>query len=112
MEDVVLKNIIEVLFENKAMDIVYVDISSVNPLTNYYVICTASSSRQANALAKYVDDVLDKHNIITKHIEGNAQSEWVLLDGNDYIIHIFVNDARIKYGLEKMWPNLKFIKVD
>lgn len=111
MEDIVLKDIVEVLFDNKANDIVYVDVSNVNPLTNYYIICSASSSRQASALAKYADDVLTKHNITTKHIEGNAQSEWILLDGNDYIVHIFVNEARYKYNLEKMWPELKFIKV-
>ena len=75
------------------------------------MICTVSSNRQAMALANYVDDVLSKNGIKVKHIEGNSTSEWILVDGIDYIVHIFVKEARIRYGLEKMWSDLPIIKV-
>lgn len=111
MEDKVLHEILQVMLDNKANDLVYLNVSKVNPLAEYYVIATASSNRQALALAKYVDDVLAKNDIMVKHIEGNANSEWILVDGIDYIVHIFVNDARTRYGLEKMWADLDIYRV-
>ena len=111
MEDKVLNDILQIMLDNKAEDLVYLNISKVNPLAEYYVIATATSNRQAMALANYVDEVLAKNNIVVKHIEGNANSEWILVDGIDYIVHIFVNDARTRYGLEKMWADLDIYRV-
>lgn len=111
MEDKVLKDILQIMLDNKAIDLVYLDVTSVNPLANYYIICSVRSNRQALALANYVKETLEKHDINVKHIEGNKTSEWILVDGIDYIVHIFVNEARDRYGLEKMWSNLNIIKV-
>ena len=111
MEDKILKDVLQVLLDNKADDIVYLNVTSFNPLAEFFVICTVSSNRQAMALANYVDDVLSKNGIKIKHIEGNSTSEWILVDGIDYIVHIFVKEARIRYGLEKMWSDLPIIKV-
>ena len=111
MEDKVLQELLQVMLDNKANDLVYLNVSKVNPLAEYYVIATASSNRQALALAKYADDVLAKNGVNVKHIEGNSSSEWILVDGLDYIIHIFVNDARARYGLEKMWADLDIYRV-
>ena len=111
MEDKVLYELLQVMLDNKADDLVYLNVSKVNPLAEYYVICSVSSNRQALALARYVDDCLAKNNINVKHIDGNSSSEWSLVDGIDYIVHIFVNDARARYGLEKMWSDLPIIKV-
>ena len=111
MEDKILKDVLQVLLDNKADDIVYLNVTSFNPLAEFFVICTVSSNRQAMALANYVDDVLSKNGIKVKHIEGNSTSEWILVDGIDYIVHIFVKEARIRYGLEKMWSDLPIIKV-
>lgn len=112
MEDKILKDVLQVLLDNKALDIVYLNVANVNPLAEYYVICSANSNRQALALAKYVDEVLQLHQINVKHIEGNQNSEWILVDGTDYIIHIFVNEARTRYGLEKMWTDLPIMRVE
>lgn len=111
MEDKVLYELLQVMLDNKAEDLVYLNVSKVNPLAEFYVICTVASNRQALALSRYVDDCLAKNNIEVKHIEGNSTSEWILVDGIDYIVHIFVNDARARYGLEKMWSDLPIIKV-
>ena len=112
MEDKILKEILQTLLDNKAEDVVYLNVSSFNPLAEYYVICSVSSNRQALALAKYVDEVLAKNDIFVKHIEGNSTSEWILVDGIDYIIHLFLPDARIKYSLEKLYCDVDIIRVD
>lgn len=112
MKDNILKQIIETLLNNKAENVVYLNVSSFNPLAEYYVICSVSSNRQALALAKYVDDVLAKNGVFVKHIEGNSTSEWILVDGIDYIVHLFLPEARIKYSLEKLFCDVDIIKVD
>ena len=112
MEDKILKQLLELLLEHKAEDVVYLDVSKVNPLAEYYIICSVNSNRQALALARYVDEKLAENDIFVKHIEGNENSEWILVDGIDYIIHIFVGNARNRYGLEKMWSELDIYKVE
>lgn len=107
-----LKDILQTLSDNKAMDICYLNISSLNPLCDYYVICTANSNRHALSLAHYIEETLAKKNVPIKHVEGNANSNWVLVDAYDIVIHIFVNEARNFYSLEKMWSNLEIYKVD
>ena len=71
MEDKVLKDVLQVILDNKGEDVVYLNVTSFNPLAEYFVICSVSSNRQALALAKYVDDTLAKHNIYIKHIENS-----------------------------------------
>ena len=72
MEDKVLYELLQVMLDNKAEDLVYLNVSKVNPLAEFYVICTVASNRQALALSRYVDDCLAKNNIEVKHIEGNS----------------------------------------
>ena len=110
MEDKVLYDVLQVMLDNKAEDLVYLNVEKVNPYAAYYIICSVSSNRHALALAKYVEHELAKNNINVKHIEGNSSSEWILVDGIDYIVHIFVNDARRRYGLENLWSELDIIK--
>ena len=111
MEDKVLHDVLQVMLDNKAEDLVYLNVSKFNPLAEYFIICTVQSNRQALALAKHVDDTLAKHEVYIKHIEGNSNSEWILVDGIDYIVHIFVKDARNRYGLEKLWSEIPIYKV-
>lgn len=111
MEDKILEQLLQILLDNKAEDIVYLNVTKVNPLAEYYVICTVNSNRQALALAKHADDILSLNGVNVRHIEGNSNSEWILVDGSDYIVHIFVNEARTRYGLEKMWSDLDIYRV-
>lgn len=107
-----LKNVIHTLQDHKAEDICYFDISSKNPLCDYYVICTANSTRHALSLADYVEETLAKNGQSIRHIEGNQTSNWILVDAYDIVIHLFVRDARNFYGLEKLWSDLNIYRVD
>ena len=97
MEDKVLYELLQVMLDNKAEDLVYLNVSKVNPLAEFYVICTVASNRQALALSRYVDDCLAKNNITVKHIEGNSTSEWILVDGID-IKKIKLSSLRKHFG--------------
>lgn len=112
MEDKILTEIITTLLNNKAIDVCYFDASKVNPLYQYHIICSANSNTHAIALSNHVEEILEKNNIKINHVEGNNKSVWILVDGNDYVISIFVGDARNYYDLEKMYINQNIVRVN
>lgn len=111
MNDPKLKVILTALLDKKAENVVYIDVHEVNPFSDYFIIATATSQRHALALGQHLKEILEENEIPTHHIEGRNSSEWVLVDANEYVIHIFSEQARIHYGLEKLWSNLKIVRV-
>lgn len=111
MTDTKLKIILEALLDKKAKDVVYIDVKEINPFADYFIIATATSQRHGMALANHLKEVMEENDIPTHHIEGRNSTDWVLVDANEYVIHIFSEQARIHFGLEKLWGNLKIVKV-
>ena len=97
-----LRLIVTTLDNRKAEDLLIYDVSTINPLTQYYVLATASSSRHAVALADYLQDEILRHGFALNRIEGRNAQDWILVDSQDVIIHLFTADAREKYQFEKL----------
>ena len=72
-------------------------------LTDYMIICSGTSSRHIIALSNYLKDELKKINLNLLKIEGQRAGDWILVDAGDVIIHLFRNEVRDYYNLEKMW---------
>lgn len=90
-------------------NIIY-DFSTLNPMIDYAVITSAPSLRQAHAIADFVRERLKEHSIEIKGIEGNKTSGWVLVDVGSIIVHVFVNEDRSIYQLEKLYADLLVIE--
>ena len=98
-----LSQILDTLTQEKAEDIVQVDLRGRSEIADYMVICSGRSTRQVSALSeKLVDHVKHTFGRISK-IEGKNQGDWVLIDTGDVIVHIFRPEVRDFYQLEKMW---------
>ena len=97
------KNVLSALEDIKAFDIVAIDIRKQVSIADYIIIASASSSRQAKALAENIRDEMQKINIPLIGIEGGSGSEWVLVDLGDIIIHIMTPSTRVHYNLEELW---------
>lgn len=93
------------LDEKKAIDIRIIDISNVSLVADYFVIAAASNQNQMGALVKAVDEKLTKTGYSLKSQEGNMYSSWILLDYTDIIVHIFTEEDREFYDLEKLWQD-------
>jgi ribosome-associated protein len=91
------------LDDDKAEDIISIDLAGKSSIADYMVIATGRSSRQLNAMAQHLDEKLTKIGVKKVSIEGLTQGEWVLLDGGDVVVHLFKPDVRSFYNLEKMW---------
>lgn len=102
---ILLEQIIDSMQDKKAKDIVSINLSKIdNSIAEYFVICSASSTTQVDAI---YDNIVFKvnENLNTKpfHKEGNENSEWILIDYFDIVIHIFIGDTRKFYKLEELW---------
>ncbi|MBZ5546387.1 MAG: ribosome silencing factor [Acidobacteriia bacterium] len=73
--------------------------------TDYFVMCSGTNPRQIQAIADAVDDRLEALGLRPTHTEGYKQAEWVLLDYVDFVVHIFSENARRYYDLERLWKS-------
>ena len=112
MEDKKLQILIETILDKKSEDLIYIDVSQNNPLARFFIITTVTSNRHALAIGQALKEACEINDIPIRNVEGKSSSEWVLVDANDYIIHIFTKEARIHYGLEKLWANYPIVKVN
>ena len=94
---------VDILSDRKALDIALIDISKNATFTDYFVIATAQSPLQFNALAEYLENDLGPEGIDLRHKEGTPDSGWMLLDFGDIIVHIFSPEQREYYRLEDLW---------
>ena len=78
-------------------------VGALTTIADFFVICSADSPRQANAVSEGIDAALSREGIQPFHIEGAEHANWVLMDYSDVIIHIFKPDIRAFYALERLW---------
>lgn len=100
---------IEALEDKKAEDIRIIDISEISVVADYFIIAGGSNRSQIQALADNVQEVLFKAGFEMKQVEGYNTANWILMDFNDVIIHIFDKENRLFYNLERIWRDGKMI---
>ena len=97
------KNIENILDQNKAENIVAIDLKNKSYIAEYMIIASGTSSRHLQALSEILITELKKIGLDGCRIEGRESSDWKLVDTNDIIVHIFHPEKRDFYDLEKMW---------
>ena len=95
----------------KGKDIVTLDLRETGTaVTDYFVICHANSKVQVDAIAdKVIDEVLAKNGVKPYHVEGRDNTEWILIDFVDVVVHIFLQSMRKFYQLEELWADAEKI---
>ena len=92
--------------DRKALDVVVLDLRKAGGFTDFFVICTGTSSRQIQAIADAVSTTLKtEFGERPTLAEGIEKSQWILLDYFDFVVHIFSKECRTFYGLERLWGN-------
>ncbi len=97
------------LEDKKAEDIRVIDISEVSVVADYFIIADGSNRSQIQALADNVEETLGRAGYPMKQVEGYNTANWILMDFNDIIIHIFDKENRLFYNLERIWRDGKDI---
>lgn len=102
----------EALAEKKGINITMIDISNVSVLADYFIIAGGNNENQVHALADNVEEELAKVDVTKRHLEGYQNANWILMDFQDVIVHIFNEEDRAFYALERIWSDGKVIDVN
>ncbi len=90
--------------DRKALDIVELDLREMISYTDYFVICTGRSDRQAKAIHDAIHlGMKNSHGLLPRRVEGVSESRWILMDYLDVIVHVFTPEVRERYRLEQLW---------
>ncbi|MDE5823076.1 MAG: ribosome silencing factor [Lachnospiraceae bacterium] len=106
-----LKTIVTALEDKKAEEIQLIDISGVSTIADYFVITNGINVSQIQALADNVEEKLNTNGIHPRSVEGYNTANWILMDYNDILVHIFDKESRGFYDLERMWRDGKVIDI-
>ena len=107
-----VKTAVAALQDKKGEDIRVIDISGVTVIADYFIIASGSNPNQVQALVDNVEEQIYKAGYDDPRVEGYNTASWVLLDYNDVIVHVFSQDDRLFYDLERIWRDGKEIDVD
>src|SRR5436309_10251840 len=97
--------------DKKAMDLVVLDLRKAAGFTDFFLIATGGNPRQIRAIADSIIEALAAEGAKPAHVEGYDRSEWILLDYFDFIVHVFTEETRLFYGLERLWGNADRVDV-
>lgn len=106
-----LRRAIEAAQNKKAAAITVLDFTALGTFTDYFLVCTGFSSPQVKAICDEVEEQLAQIGIRPAHREGYASAEWVLLDFRSFLVHVFSEQARRFYDLERLWRSARRIEV-
>ncbi len=99
--------IVEAILDKKGHDVLKIDLTEIQEaVTDYFVICHGDSDVQANAIGKNVEEeIRKKHGVKPIFSEGRSNTDWILLDYFDVVVHIFQREKRDFYQLEELWSD-------
>lgn len=106
------KMAVKSLDSKKALDIKVIKIQDISAIADYFVIATGTSSTHVKALADEVEAQLDEAGISVSHVEGYRSNSWILLDYVDVVVHVFSDEAREYYDLERLWQDGEIIDIE
>ena len=99
------KKVAALLDSKKAKDVEAIDINGLTTIGDYFVVASGSSTSQTKALADEVEEKLSQLGVEPKRVEGYNSAAWILLDYSDVIVHVFLEEAREFYSLDRLWAD-------
>lgn len=107
-----VKQAVEAIDEKKGSDIRIIDISDISSFADYFIIASGNNKKQVQTISDFVEEKLEKEGKIPTGKEGYPTASWVLLDYNEFVIHIFSSEERLFYDLERIWKDGKEIDIN
>lgn len=108
----ILRIAAEVCDDKRAENIIALEMDSLSIETDYFLICHGSNERQVQAIARGIKDKLEEEGITVHRLEGFEQGRWILVDLGDIVCHIFHQEERNYYHLERLWGDKKQMTFD
>lgn len=106
------EKVIEVLRDKKAKDIKIINIGELSTLADFFIIATGTSTTHVQALADNLEEKMEESGYTIHHKEGFRSGRWILLDYYDIVVHIFFEEEREFYNLERLWADANTVTID
>ena len=106
-----VKLVVHFAEEKKALDPLVLRLSAITEFTDYFLIFSGNSTRQTQAIADEITEQLKKAKIRPLHTEGYNTAQWILLDYGTFVVHVFTEEARKFYDLERLWRDAERVEV-
>ena len=97
--------------DKKAIDVAVLDLQGLSTIADFFLVCSARSTTQAETIAEAIRGALRAEGVRPRHNEGSAESGWLLLDYGDVVVHVFLEETRGFYALERLWGDAERIEV-
>ena len=97
--------------EKKAEEVAVLDVRDLTSFTDYFVLCNGESDPQLRTISKYIEEKMSAMGIRPHHLEGKSEHGWILMDYDDFVVHIFSPEKRSFYDLERLWADALRIPV-
>lgn len=105
------RRIAELCLDNKANDVVILDLEGATEMTDYFVIASGTSDTHVRSTAQHLAETLKAEGFAPHHVEGESQGRWVLVDFVDVVVHLFHPALRSYYQLERLWGDATIVPV-
>jgi ribosome-associated protein len=98
--------------EKKAVNVVVLDVQGLSGVTDYFLICNGKSTPHIQTISDAIRDGLKGIGVRPLHAEGRPESGWILLDYGDVLMHVFLEDTRLYYALERLWGDAPTLSLE
>lgn len=98
--------------EKKAVDLVVLDLEGISAVADFFLICSATSTPHMETIVETIRLALKAEGTYLRHTEGTSDSGWLLLDYGDVVMHIFLDETRQFYALERLWGDAPLVSVE
>ena len=98
--------------DHKAVDLVILDVQGLSSVTDYFLVCSGRSTTHVATIVEAIRTALKAAEVRPLHVEGTPESGWMLLDYGDVLVHVFLEDTRVYYALERLWGDAPSVPVE
>lgn len=101
-----------IALDRKAVDLTVLDVQGVSSVTDYFLVCSGKSTTHLRTIIDAIRTELKADGVRPLHAEGRVESGWVLLDYGDVLVHVFLEDTRAYYALERLWGDVPNVPLE
>jgi ribosome-associated protein len=98
--------------DRKALDLVVLDVRGLSSVADYFLLCSGRSTTHVSSIVDGIREVMKAADVRPLHAEGAPESGWMLLDYGDVLVHVFLEDTRVYYALERLWGDAPSVPME